>query len=60
MDLKAQEKVSKLMTEQAEKLGKALAALRKIAACTDDEEAKRLASETLREVALYGKDPKDL
>ena len=60
MDLKTQEKISKLMTEQAEKLGKALATLRKISALSTDDFAKMLAAGTLKEIADYGKDPKDL
>lgn len=60
MDLKTQEKISKLMTEQAEKLGKALFALRRIGATSQDDDSKKLANETLKEIAQYGKDPKDL
>jgi len=60
MDLKTQEKISKLMREQAEKLGKLLSALRVIAASSKDESSKKLANDTLKEVANYGKDPQDL
>ena len=48
------------MREQAEKLGKALAALRQIAAKTQDVATKKTANDTLREIADYGKDAKDL
>lgn len=60
MDLKTQEKISKLMQEQADKLGKALSALRKIGSCSHDDTAKKLANQTLKEISSYGKDPKDL
>ena len=48
------------MREQAEKLGKALFALRRIAAASKDEVSKALADDTLKEIAQHGKDPKDL
>jgi hypothetical protein len=63
MDLKTQEKISKLMTEQADKLGKALSALRRISALANDDSlttAKKIADETQKEIARYGKNPKDL
>ena len=56
----ALEKAAKLITEQAEKLGKALSSLRKITKVGTVEEAKKLSSDTLREIADYGKNPKDL
>lgn len=60
MDLKTQEKISKLMTEQAFKLSKALASLRQIKLKTTDTVTKKLAEDTLMEIANYGKDPKNL
>ena len=60
MELKAQEKATTLITEQAEKLGKALPALRKISRVTSLEEAKKLAADVLKEIADYGKNPQDL
>ncbi len=66
MDLQTQEKISKLVTEQAEKLGKALRALRKISKLKLNEplavveDAIEISDETLREIADYGKNPKDL
>ena len=63
MDLKTQEKVSKIMREQADKLGKALHALRRIGGMPDEastKEAKLISNIALKEIANYGKDPKDL
>lgn len=66
MDLQTQEKISKLMTEQAEKLGQALSALRKISKLDTGiqgdnlQTATKIAGEVLAEIAKYGKDPKDL
>ena len=68
MDLKTQEKISKLMTEQAEKLGRALSALRRIEQMNSPlakakyelKTASSVASETLKEIANYGKNPEDL
>ena len=63
MDLQTQEKISKIMREQAEKLGNAMQALRRINGLLKDdtlETAKKIANDTMKEIALYGKDPKDL
>ena len=66
MDLETQEKVSKLLLEQAEKLGKALKALRKISNLDDSihgdsmNTAIGIADDTLREISDYGKRPEDL
>jgi hypothetical protein len=64
MDQATQERVSKLLTEQAEKLGKALSALRKIKLLpmleNQNVDASKIASDTLREISDYGKNPKDL
>lgn len=63
MDLKAQGKISKLLIEQADKLGKALRVLREIVGMPKDttvEEIKAAASNTLREISDYGKDIEDL
>ncbi len=63
MDIKTQEKISKIMREQADKLGKAMQALRRINGLPKDDQlstAQLIANETMKEIALYGKDPKDL
>jgi hypothetical protein len=66
MDLQTQEKVSKLIREQADKLGIALKALREIRRLSDGmgfgdlETAVDIASAALTEISDYGKNPKDL
>jgi hypothetical protein len=66
MDLQTQEKVSKLIREQADKLGIALKALREIRRLSDGmgfgdlEAAVDIASAALTEISDYGKNPEDL
>ena len=60
MDLETQEKISKLMREQSEKLAKALAALRRISRLPGAATGKDIATNTLKEIADYGKNPEDL
>ena len=63
MELKTQEKISKLMVEQSQKLSIALGALRKIRRLTKDnkvEEAIEIAEKATMEMAKYGKAPEDL
>jgi len=66
MDLKTQEKISKLMTEQAEKMAIALKALRSIRRLTHDtaisglSTATDIAEDAIREISQYGKNPQDL
>jgi 2-phospho-L-lactate guanylyltransferase (CobY/MobA/RfbA family) len=66
MDSKTQEKISKLMTEQAEKLGMALNALRNIkrlkhsTAVVNADVPITIAEDAIREISDYGKNPKDL
>lgn len=64
MDLQTQKNISNLIKEQAEKLGMALNALRKIKLLPVLENqniyASKIASETLKEIADYGKNPEDL
>lgn len=63
MTLEAQEKISKIMREQADKLGEALKALRIISRINDNariQEAKLVANIALREISDYGKNPEDL
>lgn len=67
MDLKTQQKISKIMVEQADKLGEALPALRKIRSLEnlthkspDLMIAINVAKEALKRIADYGKSPEDL
>lgn len=63
MDLKTQEKISKLMVEQTQKLSTALVALRKIRRLTKDNTVKDaidIAEQATTEMAKYGKAPEDL
>lgn len=63
MDLATQEKISKLMREQSEKLSIVLGALRKIKRLTKDntvKDAVAIAEQATTEIARYGKTPQDL
>lgn len=67
MDLQTQQKVLKLVREQADKLGLALSALKKIKklqySTSHDVlvvDASKIASDALREISDYGKNPEDL
>jgi len=60
MDLKTQEYVSKIMREQAEKLGAALSALRKIAKSGANTPEVKMAAEALKEISQYGQNTKGL
>lgn len=66
MDIESQMKISKIMTEQAEKLGKALSALRRISRLDtgirgdDLQTATKIANEVLAEISKHGQGSKDL
>jgi hypothetical protein len=66
VDLKAQEKAAKIITEQAYKLGEAIKALREIKRltyATSDHglyTAVSIAEEALQRISEYGKRPEDL
>ena len=60
MDLKTQEYVSRIMCEQAEKLGVALSALRKIAKSGASTPEVKMAAEALKEISQYGESSKGL
>ena len=67
MDIETQEKVSRLIREQADKLGIALKALRKVRDMqhiemykSEVQNAVDVATEALRQIGDHGKNPEDL